>query len=116
MTESPGMTYELSDAIHEVLDGDAQRAALSFWTQLPEDLRAAYRDYLDAPEWERWRRWRHQHVAHLLASGADGPGAQGPLARSVLNVLGTAGALIGGGTPRWLRARLEKEEESCRPV
>ena len=111
-----GMPTELAEAISRVLDADRQQAATATWDQLRDDLRGAYRDYLDAPEWERWRQWRLQHAAHLLASGAHGPGDRGPLARWSRNLFATAGAIVGGGTPRWLADRLDKEDDSTRPV
>ena len=43
-------------------------------------------------------------------------GKRGPLARRCRNLLATAAAIIGGGTPWWLADRLDKEDDSTRPV
>ena len=81
-----------------------------------EDLRKAYRSYVDAPGWTRWHRWRCDQAAYTLSAGGRGPGAPNLLARWSRNLIATVGAVIGGATPRRLQDKIADEEERNRLV
>ena len=112
----PGMPDDLAEAVYRVLDADGQTSALATWSALTEDLRKAYRSYVDAPGWTRWHRWRCDQAAYTLSAGGRGPGAPNPLARWSRNLLATVGAVVGGGMPRWLQDKIADEDERNRLV
>jgi hypothetical protein len=109
------MPSHLTEAVYRALDDGGQARALEFWSTLEEKRRDSYREFVDGPYWGRGGERRVcDWAAKRLSAGKGAPGEHGRLVTVILVVTGPFTGVYTG--PSWLRKRLEKEDESGRPV